>query len=42
MAELRVALAGDVEFTGVLGLSEGVRQGDHTLGEGFIGMLGHG
>ena len=42
VAEARADLAGGVEFTGVVGLSEGVRQGDHTLGEGFIGMLGHG
>jgi hypothetical protein len=27
--------SGGVEFTGVVGLSEGVRRGDHTLGEGL-------
>jgi hypothetical protein len=34
-AEARAALAGGVEFTRVVGLSEGVRQGDRTLGEGL-------
>jgi hypothetical protein len=42
VAEARADLAGGVEFTGVVGLSEGVRWGDRTLEMGFIGTLGRG